>query len=45
LVVPDMADNTTITGSLPPLTSSATDRILSGVPTEVPPNFITFIIR
>jgi hypothetical protein len=43
LVVPLSALNTTITGSSPFVTSSATWNILSGLPTEVPPNFITFI--
>ena len=38
-----MAESTTNTGSPDLVTSCATSFILCGVPTDVPPNFITFI--
>jgi hypothetical protein len=45
LVVPERALNTTIVGSSSRVISVATWCILSGLPTEVPPNFITFILE
>ena len=44
LVVPDMADKTTILGWLSEEIKFATPWILSALPTEVPPNFNTFIL-
>src|ERR1700744_2364286 len=43
LVVPLRALSTRIVGSASAVISWLTWRILSGLPTEVPPNFITFI--
>ena len=43
LVVPLIADSTTNVGSPDAVTNEATFFIRSGVPTDVPPNFITFI--
>src|SRR5215471_1024157 len=45
LVVPDNALSTTIFGSLSAVINFATSCIRSGFPTEVPPNFITFIVQ
>src|SRR4026207_304434 len=42
-VVPDKADKTTITGSVSLVTSVTIWCMRSGLPTLVPPNFITFI--
>ena len=43
-VVPDMADNTTIFCS-PSVINFITALIFSGEPTDVPPNFSTFIVK
>jgi hypothetical protein len=42
-VVPDTALSTTIFGSASEVINLATSCIRSGLPTEVPPNFIIFI--
>ena len=44
MVVPDIAERTMKTCSPDSDTIAATDFMRSGVPTEVPPNFITFIV-
>src|ERR1051326_3344723 len=44
-VVPDNADSTMMVGSFWEVTSDTIWCILSGVPTEVPPNFMIFIRR
>ncbi len=43
-VVPDIADNTTNTCPSMLVAIDATDFIRAGVPTDVPPNFITFMM-
>src|SRR4030095_2315091 len=44
LVVPDNAESTTIVGSFCDVTSDTIWCIRSGLPTDVPPNFMIFII-
>lgn len=44
VVVPLIADNTMKVGSPDSVTKEATPFMRSGEPTEVPPNFITFIV-
>src|SRR4030095_227704 len=44
LVVPDNAERTTIVGSACEVTSDTIWCIRSGLPTDVPPNFMIFII-
>ena len=44
LVVPDMAESTTNTGSPDLVTNLVTSFMRAGDPTDVPPNFITFIV-
>ena len=43
-VVPDIADNTTNTCPSMLVAIDATDFMRAGVPTDVPPNFITFMM-
>ena len=43
-VMPPKADTTTMTGSCRASTMRFTLKILSTEPTDVPPNFITFIV-